>query len=46
LIKKPLFRYLHEIGCHLNQRDPELKVAKADKPKIVMKRLPVLTMLK
>ncbi len=46
LSKKHLSRYLHEVGFRWNQREPELKVTKAGKLKIVMKRLPALTMLK
>jgi hypothetical protein len=46
LSKKHLSRYLNEIGFRWNQRDPELKVTKKGELKIVMKRLPVLTMLK
>jgi hypothetical protein len=46
LSKKHLSRYLHEIGFRWNQREPELKVTKKGKLKIVMKRLPALTMLK
>jgi hypothetical protein len=46
LSKKHLSRYLHEVGFRWNQREPELKVTKAGKHKIVMKRLPALTMLK
>jgi hypothetical protein len=46
LSKKHLSRYLHEVGFRWNQREPELKVTKAGKRKIVMKRLPALTMLK
>jgi len=46
LSKKHLPRYLHEVGFRWNQREPELKVTKAGKLKIVMKRLPALTMLK
>ena len=45
LSKKHLSRYLHEIGFRWNQREPELKVTKKGELKIVMKRLPVLTML-
>lgn len=46
LSKKHLSRYLHEIGFRWNQREPELKVTKTGELKIVMKRLPALTMLK
>ena len=46
LSKKHLSRYLNEIGFRWNQRDPELKVTKKGELKIVMKRLPVLTVLK
>lgn len=46
LSKKHLSRYLHEIGFRWNQREPELKVTKTGKLKIVMKRLPALAMLK
>ena len=46
LSKKHLSRYLHEIGFRWNQREPELKVTKKGKLKIVMKRLPALSMLK
>ena len=45
LSKKHLSRYLHEIGFRWNQREPELKVTQKGELKIVMKRLPVLTML-
>ncbi len=45
LSKKHLSRYLHEIGFRWNQREPKLKVTQKGKHKIVMKRLPVLTML-
>ena len=46
LSKKHLSLYLHEVGFRWNQREPELKVTKAGKLKIVMKRLPAHTMLK
>ena len=46
LSKKHLSRYLHEIGFRWNQREPKLKVTKKGKLKIVMERLPALTMLK
>jgi hypothetical protein len=46
LSKKHLSRYLHEVGFRWNQREPELKVTKKGKFKLVMKRLPALTMLK
>lgn len=46
LSKKHLSRYLHEVGFRWNHREPELKLTKAGKRKIVMKRLPALTMLK
>jgi hypothetical protein len=46
LSKKHLSRYLHEIGFRWNQREPELKVTKKGKLKIVMKRLSALIMLK
>jgi hypothetical protein len=46
LSKKHLSRYLHEIGFRWNQREPDLKVTKKGKLKIVMKRLPAITMLK
>jgi hypothetical protein len=46
LSKKHLSRYLHEIGFRWNQREPELRFTKKGKLKIVMKRLPALTMLK
>lgn len=46
LSKKHLSRYLDEIGFRWNQRTPELKITKKGKPRIVMKRLPPLTMLK
>ncbi len=45
LSKKHLSRYLHEVGFRWNQREPKLKVNKKGKFKIIMKRLPVLTML-
>ncbi|MBW2249954.1 MAG: transposase [Deltaproteobacteria bacterium] len=45
LSKKHLSRYLHEIGFRWNQHEPELKVTQKGELKIVMKRLPVLTML-
>jgi len=45
LSKKNLSRYLHEIDFRWNQREPELKVIQKGKLKIVMKHLPVLTML-
>ena len=46
LSKKHLSRYLHEVGFRWNHREPELKITKKKKLKIVMKRLPVLTMIK
>ena len=46
LSKKHLSRYLHEISFRWNQREPELKVTRKGSLKIVMKRLPALTMLK
>jgi hypothetical protein len=46
LSKKHLSRYLHEIGFRWNQREPELKYTKKGSLKIVMKRLPAITMLK
>jgi hypothetical protein len=46
LSKKHLSRYLHEVGFRWNHREPKIKITKAGKPKIVMKRLPALTMLK
>jgi hypothetical protein len=46
LSKKHLSRCLHEVGLRWNQREPELKVTIAGKQRIVMKRLPALTMLK
>jgi transposase-like protein len=46
LSKKHLSRYLHEIGFRWNHREPELKFTKKGRLKIVMKRLPALTMLK
>jgi hypothetical protein len=46
LSNKHLQRYLHEIGFRWNQRKPELKLTKNGELKIVMKRLPVFTMLK
>jgi hypothetical protein len=46
LSKKHLSRYLHEVGFRWNRGEPELKATKAGKYKIVMKRLPALTMLK
>jgi len=46
LSKKHLSRYLHEIGFRWNQREPNLKVTKKGELKIVMKRLPAITMLK
>ncbi len=45
LSKKHLSRYLHEVGFRWNQREPKLKVTKKGKFKIVMKRLPVLTII-
>jgi hypothetical protein len=46
LSKKHLSRYLAEIGFRWNQRKPELKMPKTGKPKIIMKRLPPLTILR
>lgn len=45
LSKKHLSRYLHEIGFRWNQREPKFKVTQKGELKIVMNRLPVLTML-
>jgi hypothetical protein len=44
--KKHLSRYLNEIGFRWNQREPELKVTNKGELKIVMIRLPPLSMLK
>jgi hypothetical protein len=46
LSKKHLSRYLHEIGFRWNQREPVLKTNRKGELMIVMKRLPVFTMLK
>lgn len=46
LSKKHLCRYLDEIGFRWNHRVPELKTTKTGKHKIVMKRLPALTMIR
>ena len=46
LSKKHLSRYLNEIGFRWNQREPKLKMTKKGEYKIVMNRLPALTMLK
>ena len=46
LSKKHLSRYLHEVGFRWNQREPVLKTDKKGQLKLVMKRLPVMTMLK
>ncbi len=46
LSKKHMSLYLHEIGFRWNHREPERKLTPKGKFKIVMKRLPVLTMLK
>jgi len=46
LSKKHLYRYLHEIGFRRNQHESELKITKKGELKVVMKRLPVRTMLK
>jgi len=46
LSKKHLSGYLHEVGFRWNQREQKLKVTQKGKFKIVMKRLPALTMLK
>ena len=43
---KHLSRYLHELSFRWNHREPELKITKKGRLKIVMKRLPALTMLK
>ena len=46
LSKKHLTRYLDEVGFRWNQRIPEMKMTKTGKQKIIMKRLPPLTMLR
>lgn len=46
LSKKHLSRYLNEVGFRWNHRESELKVTRKGKLKIVMKRLPALSMLK
>lgn len=46
LSKEHLSRYLDEVGFRWNQREPELKITKNGKLKIVMKRLPALSMHK
>ena len=44
--KKHLRRYLHELEFRWNQREPVLKQSKKGKPRIEMKTLPVLTMIR
>ena len=46
LSKKHLSRYLHEVGFRWNQREPILKTDKRGQLKLIMKRLPVMVMLK
>jgi hypothetical protein len=46
LSRKHLSRYLNEVGFRWNHRKLELKVTRQGKLKIVMKRLPALSMLK
>jgi hypothetical protein len=46
LSKKHLSRYLHEIGFRWNQREPVLKTSEKGELKLVIKRLPVMTMLR
>jgi hypothetical protein len=41
-----LKRYLHEVAFRWNHREPELKKTRDGRIKIVMKQLPVMTMLK
>ena len=46
LSKKHLSCYLHEIGFRWNQREPVLKTNEKSELKLVMKRLPVMAMLR
>jgi len=46
LSKKHLSRYLHEIGFRWNQREPVLKTNEKSELKLVIKRLPVMAMLR
>jgi hypothetical protein len=46
LSKVHLARYLDEIGFRWNQREPVLKINKKGNLKLIMQRLPAMTMLK